>query len=187
MKTCPHCSSIAFDDMNVCFDCMGSLVEPGDKANEPVFGMSLSAARLQVTLADFFCYELLLHKLDGRSLSVGSASENAIVIPQEQVALHQLEVFYARGQIWAESVEASPQATIGEVLLLASRLEQITGTEIYSQLSVRTHENRNAEKAACRETVARQWVASPRWPGIAALRRASPAAQGGKQVTAWTV
>jgi hypothetical protein len=64
-----------------------------------------SVARLKVVLAGFFTYEMLLTKTDGRSLSVGSASDNAIVIPQPEVAAHQLEIFYARGQLWVESAE----------------------------------------------------------------------------------
>ena len=126
MKTCPNCDSVTFDDMEMCFDCMSSLTETIDE--QETFDAPI-AVRLQVALADYFCYELILHKLEGRSLSVGSASENAIVIPQDQVALHQLEVFYARGHIWAESVDTSGQATVGEIPLYGTVRIQ-PGTEI---------------------------------------------------------
>jgi hypothetical protein len=62
-----------------------------------------TVARIKVVLANYFSYEMLLTKIDGRSLSVGSAADNAIVIPQPQVAAHQLEIFFARGQLWVET------------------------------------------------------------------------------------
>jgi hypothetical protein len=65
------------------------------------------AARLKVALAGHFCYEMLLNKSDGHSLSVGSSSDNAIVIPQAQVADHQLEIFFAQGKVWVENSSPS--------------------------------------------------------------------------------
>ena len=114
MKTCSTCGSVTFDDMEMCFDCMSSFAVPIE--SEDLANLH-TAVRLQVTLADYFCYELLLQKLEGRSLSVGSAAENAIIIPQEQVASRQLEVFYAHGHIWAESVDAAAQTTVGHIPL----------------------------------------------------------------------
>ena len=114
MKTCENCGSMAFDDMEMCFDCMGSFAEP---LAESGLSSEQTAARLQVALAGYFCYELLLQKLEGRSLSVGSAAENAIVLPLEQVATHLLEVFYAHGHIWAESTGATPQVIVDEIPL----------------------------------------------------------------------
>lgn len=119
MKTCNKCSSVTFDDMEMCFDCMSSFVEP--ICNDQI-GFEQTVAKLQVVLAGCFSYELLLNKLDGSSLSVGSASENAIVIPQEQVAARQLEVFYAHGHIWAENIELlaereGMQATVDSIPL----------------------------------------------------------------------
>ena len=126
MKTCGNCGSVTFDDMEMCFDCMSSYVEP---LTDNDLESAQTAARLQVALADYFSYELLLQKLEGCSLSVGSDSENAIVIPQEQVATHLLELFYAHGQIWAESTDTSAQATIDEIPLCGTVRIQ-PGTEI---------------------------------------------------------
>ena len=114
MKTCENCASVTFDDMEMCHDCMNTFVQPVDTGEEEC---KQAVVRLRVVLAGYFNYELLLNKLDGHSLSVGSSSENAIVIPQEQVAARQLEVFYAHGHIWAESVDSSLPAVIGEVPL----------------------------------------------------------------------
>ena len=126
MKTCTNCGSGAFDDMEMCYDCMSSFVEPLS-GNEADVGQT--AARLQVALAGYFCYELLLQKLEGRSLSVGSSSENAIVIPQEEVATHLMQVFYAHGHIWAESTGTAMQATVDEIPLCGTVRIQ-PGTEI---------------------------------------------------------
>jgi len=87
------------------------------------------AARLHIAMADYFSYELLLQKLEGCSLSVGSASENAIVIPHEEVATRLMQVFYAHGHIWAESTDASALATINEIPLCGTVRMQ-PGTEI---------------------------------------------------------
>ena len=126
MKICDNCGSASFEDMQQCFDCMGSLAQPPTGCQ---IGNQETAARLQVALADYFNYELLLQKLDGCSLSVGSASENAIVIPQQQVANHLMQVYYAHGQIWAESTCQTMQATIDETPLCGTvRLQ--TGTKI---------------------------------------------------------
>lgn len=103
MKICNTCGSTTFDDMEMCFDCMSSFVEHSS-LNEDC---DQSAARLKVVLANFFSYELLLQKLEGRSLSVGSGESNAIVIPRNEVAEHQLEVFYAHGQVWVEAIDTS--------------------------------------------------------------------------------
>ena len=114
MKQCTGCGSAAFDDMEMCYDCMTSFAQEIDSNKE---NLVLSVARLQVALAGYFSYELLLSKLEGKSLSVGSAAQNAIVIPQEQVAAHQLEVFYAQGRIWAESTDTSFETVVGETPL----------------------------------------------------------------------
>lgn len=117
MKTCEFCLSTTFDDMEMCYDCLSSFAEPlPDEASE----LEQSVARLRIVLAGYFSYEMLLSKLEGRSLSVGSSSENAIVIPQEQVAAHQLQVFYAHGHIWVESVDSALHTTIGEEQLLGT-------------------------------------------------------------------
>ena len=126
MKTCNNCGSRTFDDMETCYDCMNSYSQPVNQLSPE---REQTAARLQVVLAGYFSYELLLNKLDGRSLSVGSATENSIVIPQEQVAQRQLEVFYAHGQIWAESVGTSLQAIVGETPLCGT-VSVKPGTEI---------------------------------------------------------
>ncbi len=114
MKTCHTCGSVTFDDMEMCYDCMSTFAELIDESSSC---HEQSVARLQVALAGYFSYELLLNKLEGRSVSVGSASENAIVIPQDQVAAHQLDVFYAHGHIWAESTDMSQQTTVDEIPL----------------------------------------------------------------------
>ena len=126
MKTCDNCGSVTFDDMEMCFDCMSSFSDLLDK-NE--IEEAQTAARLQVVLAGFFCYEMLLQKLDGCSLSIGSAPENAIVLPLEQVATHLLEVFFAHGHVWAESSDSSAQATVDEIPLFGTVLIQ-PGTQI---------------------------------------------------------
>lgn len=114
MKTCKNCGSVAFDDMEMCFDCMSSFTEPVIDLAE---AQENAVARLEVALTGYFKYELLLNKLEGCSLSVGSASENAIVIPQGQVSKHLLDVFYARGHIWVESADPSLQVTVDECAL----------------------------------------------------------------------
>ncbi|MDR1089089.1 MAG: hypothetical protein LBL23_07455 [Coriobacteriales bacterium] len=114
MKTCPNCASVTFDDMELCYDCMSPFPQSPSATQD---SLKQAVARLQVALADYFSYELLLNKLEGCSLSVGSAAENAIVIPQEQVAAHQLQVFYAHGHVWAENVDATLSATIDEIPL----------------------------------------------------------------------
>ncbi|MDR1358659.1 MAG: hypothetical protein LBJ48_04830 [Coriobacteriales bacterium] len=114
MKTCPNCASATFDDMELCYDCMSAFEPPSSAAQN---NLEQAVARLQVALAGYFSYEMLLHKLEGCSLSVGSAAENAIVIPQEQVSARQLQVFYAHGHVWAESVDAASSATIDEIPL----------------------------------------------------------------------
>ncbi|MCL2807719.1 MAG: hypothetical protein FWD27_06135 [Coriobacteriia bacterium] len=126
MKSCQNCDSVTFDDMEMCYDCMSSFAEPldEDKLESPI-----TAARLQIAMAGYFNYELLLQKLEGCSLSVGSATENAIVIPQEQVATRLMEVFYAHGQIWAESTDTSALATIDTIPLCGTVRIQ-PGTEI---------------------------------------------------------
>lgn len=111
MKTCKNCNSVTFDDMESCFDCMSSFVEPVEGAQDEY---AQAVARIQVVLAGYFSYELLLQKLEGRSLSVGSANENAIVIPQEIVAERQLEVFYAHGRIWAENIASTAPVSVDE-------------------------------------------------------------------------
>jgi UDP-3-O-acyl-N-acetylglucosamine deacetylase len=126
MKTCPSCSSVTFDDMEMCYDCMTPFANTAEEDNTK---NAQAAARLQVVLADYFCYELLLQKLEGRSLSIGSAAENAIVIPQEQVASHQLDIFYAQGHLWAEGVDTTSQATVGDIPLCGTVRIQ-PGTEI---------------------------------------------------------
>ena len=126
MKTCNTCGSKAFDDMEMCYDCMSFFTEtlsPSEADNQQ------TAARLQVALAGYFCYELLLQKLEGRSLSVGSSSENAIVIPKEEVATHLMQVFYAHGHIWAESTSTTMQASVDEIPLCGTVRIQ-PGTEI---------------------------------------------------------
>jgi len=114
MKTCPQCESKTFDDMEMCYDCMSTFAVP---LKEDGAASHQAAARLQVVLAGYFNYEMLLNKMDGRALSVGSAEENAVVLPLKQVAAHQLELFYAHGQIWVESVDTSLLTTVGEVPL----------------------------------------------------------------------
>ncbi|MCL2529981.1 MAG: hypothetical protein FWE41_06580 [Coriobacteriia bacterium] len=114
MKTCNNCGSLSFEDMEQCFDCMSFFAEPLEQGQQ---GNQDSTARLQVFLAGYFNYELLLRKLDGCSLSVGASSENAIVIPEQQLANHLLEVFYAHGQIWAESTSSTSQATVDKIPL----------------------------------------------------------------------
>lgn len=126
MKICENCGSVTFDDMEMCFDCMSSFTEP---VVENELTEAQTAARLQVVLADLFCYEMLLQKLEGCSLSIGSGSENAIVIPQEQVATHSLEVYYAHGHVWVESTDTSAQATVDEIPLYGTVLIQ-PGTQI---------------------------------------------------------
>jgi len=126
MKTCSNCGSVTFDDMEMCFDCMSFFEKPQYESEND---NTETAVRLQVVLADYFNYELLLQKLEGSSLSVGSASENAIVIPQEHLATHLMEVFYAHGQIWAESTCASSQAIVDEIPLCGTVRIQ-PGTEI---------------------------------------------------------
>lgn len=114
MKTCQNCGSTTFDDMEMCFDCMSSFVEHvGERTDE----LEASVARLQVSAADMFCYELLLHKLEGRSLSIGSASENALVIPQKEASAHRLDVFYAHGQIWVENTDTLSEVMVSEMPL----------------------------------------------------------------------
>jgi hypothetical protein len=104
MKTCPKCSSVTFDDMDTCYDCMTDYSHPtqSDPSQD-----TTTVARLRVVLAGYFSYEMLLTKSEGRHLSIGSATDNTIVIPQPQVAPHQLEIFYARGQLWVETADPS--------------------------------------------------------------------------------
>lgn len=114
MKTCQNCGSVTFDDMEMCYDCISSFALPVKEAPGDI---EQAVARLQVVLTGYFSYELLLSKMEGRSLSVGSASENAVVIPQGHVSAHHLEVFYAHGHIWVECVDPSNQATVDEIPL----------------------------------------------------------------------
>lgn len=124
MKKCETCGSMTFDDMEMCFDCMSLFVQPVDEPNH-----EQAVARLHVALADYFSYELLLTKLEGRSLSVGSDKENAIVVPREDVAARQLEVFYAHEHIWVESVDSSFGTIVGELPLCGTVCVE-PGTEI---------------------------------------------------------
>ena len=126
LKTCNNCGSLSFEDMEQCFDCMSYFAEPlpSYQTSSPE-----TAVRLQVVLANYFNYGMLLQKLDGCSLSVGSSSENAIVIPRHEVANHTLEVFYAHGQIWAESTGSSSQATVDEIPLCGT-VRIMPGTRI---------------------------------------------------------
>ena len=114
MKTCKQCGSVAFDDMEMCFECMSYFADTIDDVSS---NDEYAVARLQVVLAGLFSYELYLNKLEGRSLSIGSASENAIVIPSEQVAPRHLEVYYTHGDIWVESMDVSYAAQVDELPL----------------------------------------------------------------------
>lgn len=124
MKKCETCGSTTFDDMEMCFDCMSSFVQPVDELSH-----EQAVARLRVAVAGYFSYELLLTKVEGRSLSVGSDKENAIVVPQEEVAARQLEVFYAHDHIWVESVDSSFGTIVGELPLCGTVCVE-PGTEI---------------------------------------------------------
>ncbi|MDR3136878.1 MAG: hypothetical protein LBU07_05665 [Coriobacteriales bacterium] len=113
MKACPNCSSVTFDDMDICYDCMNPFVEPirHDLSNTAAAD-HLGSIRFQVVVAEQFAYEMILIKADGHALSVGSAANNEIVIPQERVGEHHLHIFFAHGRVWVESTDACRAASI---------------------------------------------------------------------------
>ena len=99
MKDCPHCVAQLFDDQDFCYECSQPLYEAPESISP---GNNELMACIEVTVGDSFTYEARLRKTEGASLSVGSACENAIVIPQPEVQSHELDIFYSQGYLWVE-------------------------------------------------------------------------------------
>jgi len=101
MKECPHCAVFLFDDQHYCFECMSSLHDPGSDAyaNEAAQAQMIC---IGVAFGDSFSYETHMRRTEGAILSVGSASENAIVIPQPEILEHQFDIFFSQGHLWIE-------------------------------------------------------------------------------------
>ena len=57
-------------------------------------------------------------------LSVGSASENAIVIPQPEVSGHQLDIFFSQGLLWVENKNGNSCTQLNGVPLHGTRSVQ---------------------------------------------------------------
>jgi len=101
MKECPHCIARMFDDQDFCFECMRpAIIEPEEVTASYVFEKQVIC--IEVVMGDTFSYETHLRMIEGAILSVGSACENAIVIPQPEVSKHQLDIFFSQGHLWVE-------------------------------------------------------------------------------------
>ncbi|MDR3307511.1 MAG: hypothetical protein LBS58_01250 [Coriobacteriales bacterium] len=119
MKACPNCNSTTFDDMEVCYGCLHHFDRPPKPL--PVDGPGgLALARFKVALANLFVYEAVLRKTEGALLTVGCARNNSIVVPQGEVARHQLDIFFSQGQIWAER-KGVPEAGIDGIPFTGTR------------------------------------------------------------------
>lgn len=101
MKTCPYCQSTAFEDMDVCYGCLHPFKQPIDRLPSVENESDLTIC-LNVELIGVFAYKIHLLMAEGALLTVGRAANNAIVIPQDQVAGHHLDIFYSQGMLWAE-------------------------------------------------------------------------------------
>jgi hypothetical protein len=116
MKICPHCGSATFDDMDTCYDCHYCYAET--LADLPgLEGDALLMARLKVVLQGLFAYETLLRKQEGATLRVGYSTDNAIIVPEPDVAAHQCSVFFSQGQLWVEAAEKDGTTFVGNTPL----------------------------------------------------------------------
>jgi hypothetical protein len=77
-------------------------------------------AYLNVELVGVFAYKIHLRKSEGVLLSVGKADNNAIVVPQDSVAPHHLDIFYSQGSLWAES-RSEQQTMVDGIPLIGTR------------------------------------------------------------------
>ena len=101
MKTCPNCQSTTFEDMEVCYGCLHPFKQAIDQLPYTDSEHNQTIC-LNVELIGVFAYKIHLLMTEGALLTVGRSANNAIVIPQDQVAQHHLDIFYSQGTLWAE-------------------------------------------------------------------------------------
>ncbi len=120
MKTCSYCKDTAFEDMEVCYGCL----HPFEKRLEllPMLEDEQGdTVCLNVELVGVFAYKIHLLKTEGALLTVGRSAKNAIVIPQEDVADHHLDIFFSRDSLWAEC-RGQHRAQIDGLALIGSHI-----------------------------------------------------------------
>ncbi|MCL1891424.1 MAG: hypothetical protein FWG00_05375 [Coriobacteriia bacterium] len=109
IKSCPNCKANLFADLDFCYECMQPTVVALGAL--PLLSSSSTTDErvicIKVAVEDDFSYEARLQREEGALLSVGSAQDNAIVIPQPQVSAHQLDIFFSQGYLWAEEKGAT--------------------------------------------------------------------------------
>ena len=120
MKKCPHCAALHFDDQDFCYECMQTVVEMAESSSASA-SLSQQMICIEVAVGDSFSYEARLRKTEGALLSVGSARGNAIVIPQEDVSEHQLDIFFSQGRLWAEDKNAASSVYLNGIPLNGTR------------------------------------------------------------------
>ena len=107
MKDCPRCDARLFDDQVFCYECMMPVLDVLEALPAPD-DPSETMVCIEVAVGESFCYETRFRKEEGVSISVGSARENAIVIPFPEMCAHQLDIFFSQGHLWAEEKETRP-------------------------------------------------------------------------------
>jgi hypothetical protein len=101
MKTCAHCQSIAFDDLDTCYECMHPFEAAADNAQSN--GSSLDEmACFEIMLDGHMACQTYLRKSEGAVFSIGRAHDGGVIIPCTQEDGPRIDIFYSRGRFWME-------------------------------------------------------------------------------------
>lgn len=125
MKTCPTCGALAFDDLETCFRCMGSLDFQSEKKDATatmtaIAGIleSLESDPEETMLVlpptqDYIVHvdpasssgnRFVLPGKEGASLAIGRAKSNDVVILDPTVSRHHLRLKVEMGKVVAEDL-----------------------------------------------------------------------------------
>ncbi len=151
MKTCTICSSTAFDDMSMCYGCLNPfektasiilegctpdigytlpdlemcIEEPVERVYKPIsqnMGTTRpNAALFHVSTPNQPSRDVYLQKAENQELTIGTADDNNVVLPNTTNNKLSLRIFYSHKKIWAEDISSSQQTLINGVFLTGVR------------------------------------------------------------------